>query len=155
MPVSPESDSAFSLVHATRAFGATPSVDDVSIDFARGRTSILIGSSGSGKSTVLRLLLGLEWPDAGRILCDSEALRRETLPEVRRRVNYVIQEGGLFPHLSVRRNLLYGRWFARGSGGATADLGAVVELLGIESPGLTASLAIGEQVAAALGDALH
>lgn len=110
MHASPESstkptDSAFALIHATRAFGATRAVDDVSLAFARGRTSILIGSSGSGKSTLLRMLLGLEWPTAGQVLCDGEPLRRQTLLDVRRRVGYVIQDGGLFPHLTVLGNL--------------------------------------------------
>ncbi len=110
MHASPESntkptDSAFALIHATRAFGATRAVDDVSLAFARGRTSILIGSSGSGKSTLLRMLLGLEWPTAGEVLYDGEPLRRETLLDVRRRVGYVIQDGGLFPHLTVLGNL--------------------------------------------------
>lgn len=110
MPASPESstklsDSAFALVHATRAFGTTRAVDDASVAFGRARTSILIGSSGSGKSTLLRMLLGLEWPTAGEVLCDGEPLRRESLPDVRRRVGYVIQDGGLFPHLTVLGNL--------------------------------------------------
>ncbi|TAN04788.1 MAG: ATP-binding cassette domain-containing protein [Rhodanobacteraceae bacterium] len=105
MPALRESDAAFALEGVTRAFGEVRAVDNVSLTFARGRTSILIGSSGSGKSTVLRLLLGLEWPDAGVVLCDGDRLRRDALPEVRRRVGYVIQDGGLFPHLSVLANL--------------------------------------------------
>jgi osmoprotectant transport system ATP-binding protein len=111
MPVSLEAstklpDSAFALVHATRAFGTTRAVDDVSLDFARGHTSTLIGTSGSGKSTLLRMLIGLEWPTAGEVRCDGEPLRREDVLEVRRRVGYVIQDGGLFPHLSVLGNLM-------------------------------------------------
>ena len=110
MPALPESstklpDSAFSLVHATRAFGTVRAVDAVTLDFARGRTSILIGSSGSGKSTLLRMLIGLEWPTAGDVFCDGERLRRESVLAVRRRVGYVIQDGGLFPHLTVLGNL--------------------------------------------------
>jgi osmoprotectant transport system ATP-binding protein len=110
MPASLESDPAFSLVRATRAFGPTRAVDDVSLDFARGRTGILIGSSGSGKSTLLRMLVGLEWPTAGEVFCDGEPLRRENVPEVRRRVGYVIQDGGLFPHLTVLGNLALLPW---------------------------------------------
>ncbi|WHZ18693.1 MAG: ABC transporter, ATP-binding protein (cluster 13, osmolytes) [Rhodanobacteraceae bacterium] len=98
-------DPAFSLIDATRAFGETRAVDGVSLDFARGETTLLIGTSGSGKSTLLRLLIGLEWPDAGTILHDGEPLQRATLPELRRRVGYVIQDGGLFPHLTVLGNL--------------------------------------------------
>ena len=105
MPASKIPDAAFALHGVTRAFGAVRAVDEVSLAFARGNTSILIGTSGSGKSTLLRLLIGLEWPDAGKVLCDGEPLQRATLPEVRRRVGYVIQEGGLFPHLTVLGNL--------------------------------------------------
>lgn len=65
----------------------------------------MIGTSGSGKSTLLRLLLGLEWPDSGRICVDGEALTRAARLALRRRIGYVIQDGGLFPHLRVRDNL--------------------------------------------------
>src|SRR5690348_4454645 len=105
MPASRDSDPVFSLVGVTRAFGAVRAVDDVSLDFARGRTTILIGTSGSGKSTVLRLLIGLEWPDVGEVYCDGEPLQRPRVPSVRRSVGYVIQDGGLFPHLTVLGNL--------------------------------------------------
>ncbi|MGH8112902.1 MAG: ATP-binding cassette domain-containing protein [Rhodanobacteraceae bacterium] len=105
MPASRDSDPTFALQDVTCTFGAVRAVDDVSIAFPRGRTSILIGSSGSGKSTLLRLLIGLEWPIAGQVLCDGASLRRDAVLEVRRRVGYVIQEGGLFPHLTVLGNL--------------------------------------------------
>lgn len=96
---------AYSLQGVTRAYGAVRAVDGLTLAIARGETTALIGSSGSGKSTVLRLLLGLEWPDAGEVRRDGIALRREALLEERRRVGYVIQEGGLFPHLTVLGNL--------------------------------------------------
>jgi osmoprotectant transport system ATP-binding protein len=65
----------------------------------------VIGTSGSGKSTLLRLLLGLEWPDSGSITIDGAAMSREGRLALRQRIGYVIQEGGLFPHLRVRDNL--------------------------------------------------
>jgi osmoprotectant transport system ATP-binding protein len=65
----------------------------------------VIGTSGSGKSTLLRLLLGLEWPDSGSITIDGSAMSREARLALRQRIGYVIQEGGLFPHLRVRDNL--------------------------------------------------
>jgi len=99
------SDPAYSLHGVTRAYGAVRAVDTVTLAFVRDETTVLIGSSGSGKSTVLRLLLGLEWPDAGEVRRDGVALRREDMLEERRRVGYVIQEGGLFPHLTVLGNL--------------------------------------------------
>src|SRR6185312_1923126 len=105
MPASKDFDSAFALQDVTCTFDGVRALDDVSVAFPRGHTSVLIGSSGSGKSTLLRLLIGLEWPISGSVLCDGEPLRREALPDVRRRVGYVIQEGGLFPHLTVLGNL--------------------------------------------------
>jgi osmoprotectant transport system ATP-binding protein len=105
MPASRDSDSAFSLVGVTRAWGEVRAVDEVSLDFDRGRTTILIGSSGSGKSTVLRLLIALEWPDAGEVFFEGEPLHRARVLDARRRVGYVIQEGGLFPHLTVLGNI--------------------------------------------------
>lgn len=65
----------------------------------------VIGTSGSGKSTLLRLLLGLEWPDTGSITIDGATISRERRLSLRRQIGYVIQEGGLFPHLRVRDNL--------------------------------------------------
>lgn len=105
MPASKDSDSAFALQGVTCAFDAVRALDEVSVAFPRSHTSVLIGSSGSGKSTLLRLLIGLEWPVSGNVLCDGEPLQRDALLEVRRRVGYVIQEGGLFPHLTVLGNL--------------------------------------------------
>lgn len=105
MPASPSSESAFALDSVTRAWGAVRAVDAVTLEFARGRTTALIGSSGSGKSTLLRLLIGLEWPDSGTVYRDGVALERQHVLQLRRRVGYVIQEGGLFPHLTVFGNL--------------------------------------------------
>jgi osmoprotectant transport system ATP-binding protein len=65
----------------------------------------VIGTSGSGKSTLLRMLLGLEWPDSGCITADGKALSRDGRLTLRHRIGYVIQDGGLFPHLRVRDNL--------------------------------------------------
>ena len=95
----------FALHAVSRSYGATCALDAVSIAFEAGRTTAVIGSSGSGKSTLLRLLIGLEWPDAGEVRVDGIPLRRDAVPALRRRVGYVIQEGGLFPHLGVRDNL--------------------------------------------------
>jgi osmoprotectant transport system ATP-binding protein len=97
--------SAFSLDHASKRYGGVVALDDVSLDFPVGSNTALIGSSGSGKSTVLRLLLGLEWPDSGQVMADGEALQRANVLALRRRVGYVIQDGGLFPHLTALGNL--------------------------------------------------
>ena len=77
----------------------------IDLDLARGSTTVLLGSSGSGKTTVLRFLNGLSIPDEGRVEVLGEPLTEARLTLVRRRVGYVIQEGALFPHLSVRQNV--------------------------------------------------
>ncbi|HEY0232889.1 MAG TPA: ATP-binding cassette domain-containing protein [Dokdonella sp.] len=101
----------FALDNVTLRHGDRPAIDALSLAFEQGTVSAIIGSSGSGKSTLLRLLLGLEWPDAGEVRVEGSRLRAQDVLVVRRRIGYVIQEGGLFPHLSARDNLaLLPRW---------------------------------------------
>lgn len=95
----------FSFEHVSRRYGSLIAIDDLSLQFRSGTVTAVIGSSGSGKSTLLRLLLGLEWPDSGRVLIDEVPLLREARERIRRRVGYVIQDGGLFPHLNAEQNL--------------------------------------------------
>lgn len=94
----------------------------------------LFGRSGSGKTTLVNMVAGLVRPDRGRILVDGRALFDSTaridLPSHRRRVGYVFQESRLFPHLTVRQNLLYGSWF-RGQSFRLGSIDQIVELLGI------------------------
>ncbi|WP_037089052.1 ATP-binding cassette domain-containing protein, partial [Rhodanobacter sp. OR444] len=96
---------AFALVQAGKRYGRLQALEQVTLAFAAGTTTALIGSSGSGKSTVLRLLLGLEWPDHGHVEIDGQPLQRADVLPLRRRVGYVIQDGGLFPHLTALGNL--------------------------------------------------
>jgi len=65
----------------------------------------LLGPSGCGKSTILRLILGLIAPDAGRVLVDGQPVTAASAPALRRRIGYVIQDGGLFPHLTAAGNV--------------------------------------------------
>jgi osmoprotectant transport system ATP-binding protein len=99
------SSEAFELSCVSKRYGAVAALDDVSLSFLAGSTTSLIGSSGSGKSTLLRVLLGLEWPDRGQVKVDGRTLQNEHVLELRRRVGYVIQDGGLFPHLTALGNL--------------------------------------------------
>jgi osmoprotectant transport system ATP-binding protein len=104
------------LVGVSKTFGDAPAVHSVDLSVERGKTTVLIGPSGCGKSTLLRLIIGLIQSDSGEIIFDGAKIAidkpsRRSLGEggidiVRRRVGYVIQEGGLFPHLSARRNIL-------------------------------------------------
>ena len=95
----------FDLQQVHRRFGRTTGLAGVDLHVAPGRTTALIGPSGAGKSTVLRMLLGLEWPDSGEVRFDGAPLQRAQLPALRRRIGYVIQEGGLFPHLDATGNI--------------------------------------------------
>lgn len=120
----------------------------------------LFGRSGSGKSTLVDIIGGLIRPTRGRVAVDGHVLvdtdRGLFIPKHRRRIGYVFQDSRLFPHLSVRNNLLYGRWFARNEGGGSSDLASVVELLGIGAllDRQPDSLSGGEKQRVAIGRAL-
>jgi osmoprotectant transport system ATP-binding protein len=90
----------------SKKFGTTIAVDALDLKVAEGRTTALIGPSGCGKSTLMRLMIGLVAPDAGSVVFAGQSLATADLIQVRRRMGYVIQEGGLFPHLSARDNVL-------------------------------------------------
>ncbi|MGH7935674.1 MAG: ATP-binding cassette domain-containing protein, partial [Chthoniobacterales bacterium] len=77
---------------------------NLSVD--RNEFVALVGPSGCGKSTLLRLLIALLEPDAGTVFFDGEEVTNANAQKIRRRVGYVIQEGGLFPHLTARGNIL-------------------------------------------------
>ncbi len=94
----------FELRQVVRHYDNAVALDGVDLTIAAGRTTALIGPSGAGKSSVLRMLLGLDWPDSGEVRFDDAPLRRDALLEHRRRIGYVIQEGGLFPHLTAGAN---------------------------------------------------
>jgi len=131
---------------------------DIHFRSERGLTA-LFGRSGAGKTSVVNAIAGLVRPERGRIVVDGSVLldtaRGIRAPAHRRRVGYVFQEDRLFPHLTVRRNLLFGRWFTPGSTPA-ARLDDVVDLLGIGAlldrrPG---RLSGGEKQRVAIGRAL-
>ena len=107
------------------------STEGSSFDASHGIT-VLWGASGSGKTTLLQCLAGLLRPDAGRIACREavwfDAERGVCLAPERRRLGYVFQDVRLFPHLSVRSNMLFGRRFRGPSGVSFED---VVALLGL------------------------
>src|SRR4029077_14022380 len=96
------------LVHfrdVSKLFGNDFALRDVNLEIERGKITALIGPSGCGKSTILRLIVGLVVADAGEIQFDGEQIAPGTIMKIRRRLGYVIQDGGLFPHLTALRNL--------------------------------------------------
>jgi molybdate transport system ATP-binding protein len=106
---------------------------DVAFENDEGITA-LFGRSGAGKSTTINLIAGLARPDRGRIALDGAALvdteRGIFVPSYRRHVGLVFQDAQLFPHLTVRQNLLFGRWFASPKN-HSVSFASVVETLGI------------------------
>ena len=131
---------------------------DVHFRSGRGLTA-LFGRSGAGKTSVVNVIAGLVRPERGRIVVDGSVLidteRGIKTPAHRRRVGYVFQEDRLFPHLTVRQNLLFGRWFASGSA-PRARLDDIVDLLGITAllDRRPARLSGGEKQRVAIGRAL-
>ncbi len=107
---------------------------DATFTSERGITA-LFGRSGSGKTSMIRIIAGLAQPDEGQVVLGGEVImdteRRVFVAKHRRRFGYVFQEARLFPHLSVRHNLSYGRWFAKNAAPAEG-LDRIVALLGIE-----------------------
>jgi osmoprotectant transport system ATP-binding protein len=74
------------------------------LEIESGKTTALIGSSGCGKSTILRLIVGLIEPTTGTVEVDGQTVTPTTILDIRRRIGYVIQDGGLFPHLTAEQN---------------------------------------------------
>lgn len=119
-----------SLVQVSKSYGTTRALQIVDLEVAPGETVVLIGPSGCGKSTLLRLLAGLVTSDSGRIVFDGQNLTEESLPLLRRRMGYVIQEGGLFPHLNIRRNVtLMADYLRHNPVGVEARLAELSELV--------------------------
>ncbi len=96
---------SISLKNISKSFASSLALKEFSINFPNGKTTILIGPSGCGKSTLLRLIVGLINPDSGEIEFDEKPLTDINLSSIRKRMGYVIQDGGLFPHLTARENV--------------------------------------------------
>ena len=94
------------LAGVSKAYGNAVALQPTNLDFERGKTTVLIGPSGCGKSTLLRLIIRLLDPDAGTVRFDGEPITAANIADLRHRIGYVIQDGGLFPHLTARKNIL-------------------------------------------------
>src|SRR3974390_3418637 len=89
----------------TYSAGGRPVLRDFNLKVEEGETLVLLGRSGSGKTTALKLVNGLLVPESGRVLVEGKATTEWDLVRLRRRIGYVIQESGLFPHFTVRQNV--------------------------------------------------
>ncbi|MEK6398401.1 MAG: ATP-binding cassette domain-containing protein, partial [Terriglobus sp.] len=80
-------------------------LNGISLQLEAGTTTALLGRSGSGKTTLLRTINGLVLPSSGQVLVDGQSVSQSDLLHLRRGIGYVIQETGLYPHLSILRNV--------------------------------------------------
>lgn len=112
--VPPACAAVFELAGVTRRYGESVALARIDLSIEKARTTILIGPSGSGKSTLLRLLVRLIAPDTGTVYFEDQPLTDDNAAVLRRRMGFVVQEGGLFPHLSAHDNVAlmarYLRW---------------------------------------------
>jgi osmoprotectant transport system ATP-binding protein len=95
-----------SIQGASKKYGSVEALQAVDLKLQSGQTHVLLGSSGSGKTTLLRLISGLIDCTSGKILIDGEAVSVKMQTELALKIGYVIQEGGLFPHLSAKENVV-------------------------------------------------
>ena len=94
------------LSQVSKSYGDTVVLAPTDLHVSVGKTIVLIGPSGCGKSTLLRLIIGLVKSDAGTITFNDTKITSENILQIRQRIGYVIQEGGLFPHLTIRDNVI-------------------------------------------------
>jgi osmoprotectant transport system ATP-binding protein len=121
------------LREVSKRYGEREALAPANLSFALATTHVLIGPSGCGKSTLLRLILGLIAPDSGVVSIDGQAVHAATLASVRHRIGYVIQDGGLFPHLSAYGNVaLLARHLGWGEDRVQTRAAALCELTQLE-----------------------
>ena len=99
--------SSIRMEHIVHSYGEHTVLKDFSMDIQDGEFISVIGGSGSGKTTVLKLINGLLIPDQGEIYVQDKAIRKVDQNELRRNIGYVIQSIGLFPHMTIEENIGY------------------------------------------------
>ena len=95
------------LDHVTKSFGAQTVLNDFSLSIEAGEILTVIGRSGCGKTTMLKTINGLSCPDKGTVFVEGKDISGEDIIALRRRIGYVIQNKGLFPHMTVEKNITY------------------------------------------------
>ena len=146
---------AVRCIAVAKRFGATVAVRDASFEVPHGALMALLGPSGIGKTTVLRLIAGFETPDAGSIEIDGRPMAngRAPVPPEQRRVGMVFQDYALFPHMTVRDNVAFG---VGGGARVQGRVDDVLRLVGLtpESERIPSELSGGQQQRVALARAL-
>lgn len=98
---------AVELKHIKKSYDQNPVLTDFNLAVPKGEFVTMIGSSGCGKTTVLKMINGLIEPDEGEILLDGESIRGKDMTKLRRNIGYAIQGSVLFPHMTVEDNISY------------------------------------------------
>src|SRR6516162_6267071 len=93
------------LEGVSKKYGAAQALQPTDLTIPAGKTTVLIGPSGCGKSTLVRLMAGLIQPDSGTVELEGVALTPANARRFRQRIGFVVQDGGLFPHLTARGNV--------------------------------------------------
>lgn len=130
MAVADASMSAIACRSVSKSFGGAEVLCSLDLDVPDGAVVTVLGESGSGKTTLLRLIAGFERPDAGTIAIDDDVVDspRRFVPPEKRRIGYVAQEGNLFPHLTVAKNVAFGLPRHERASGRVGDLLELVDL---------------------------
>src|SRR5262245_9603381 len=110
----------------SKSYGKEAALHDVTVAFVDGVTTAVVGPSGSGKSTLLQLINGLVRPSSGAVQVFGKPIDYDRLPQLRRQIGYAVQGTGLFPHLTVERNITL---LARLGGGITERIRTRVQRL--------------------------
>jgi len=132
MPLLEPGQPILRLESVSKCFGTSVVLHETNLDLPVARTTVLLGPSGCGKTTLLRLMLGLLRPDTGRVLFRGEVLTEQAFQHARRQMGYVVQDGGLFPHLTglgnVRLMASYLEWSDQRIRERIAELTELVKL---------------------------
>ena len=122
----------FRLNSVTKSYRGKLALDDITLAIQPGQTTVLIGPSGCGKSTVFGLMTGLFKPDSGTVSFEDTGLDAKNINSIRLRLGYVIQDGGLFPHLTGHENIClmagYLKWSSAKIEERVADLVTLTRL---------------------------
>ncbi|CEK37102.1 ABC transporter ATP-binding protein [Paraclostridium sordellii] len=100
-------DVIIKMKHIKKTYDDKVIIKDLNLDINKGEFITVIGSSGCGKTTVLKMINGLNIPDKGDIFINGKNIKNENIIELRRKIGYSIQGSALFPHLTVEKNISY------------------------------------------------
>ena len=114
------------FTNVSKRYGDTVVLSEIELKIPNGQTTVIVGQSGSGKTTLRRMVNGLIKPDSGRLEVFGDLVPKENIENFRRKIGYAVQGAGLFPHLSVKENIVL---IARLEGWSSQDLDERFEML--------------------------